>query len=321
MSLSKNLFNYSTITFAINILNVIILCLGICGNSITCLVFSQKRFKKSSFAFYFRILALADTMQLFNTFFKWLEFFLDFSIFNRTYIGCKLGYYLYVVFSLISPWILFIISFDRLTTIVIGLHTIGIFKKRSFQITLVSLIFVYSFSLAIAIPIYSKFTHSIGFNNQTNRTENETKCDNNVFNSRRIVQINNIVGLVLMVITTTISIFILFKSRQSNSTRNSIKKSSASESRKDVDRKYAINSVVLNLIFFIKILIFLTLLTFFHFIHNRQVSDMIQSMAGTIFLIGNGSMFFVNMTVNSNFRKKFFLMFKLKNSRLVFDTI
>jgi hypothetical protein len=313
-NLKKNFsVNYSQATFLLYNLSVIMATLGIAGNIITFLVFLRSRFEKSTFAFYFKIMAITDSFVLLHFFGKWSIHVLGSHLYSNSLIGCKFGYYTRIVFFTISLWILLIISFDRLCSIIIRLHTFTILRKKSFQISLIAIVFIFGLSFPILIPINSKLIQVNIFNNHTNKTETQLVCDNDALikTPRMISMLNLIIVFFIMNIFSGISIYILYKSRNKMKRRNN----NTSEKIGDRNRKYAINSIVLNFFCVVcKTPPIVFYMTNGYVIHDKELFEMIEVISLVVFSLDNASMFFVNMCVNSIFKEQVLLMFKLKNN-------
>lgn len=308
-------FSYAKITLLIYHLGLIISCFGILGNILTFLVFLRKRFQNSSFSFYFKILAIINTILLLHAFVRWSEFVLKFDLFNGNMLGCHIIYYLCIALMSISEWLVPVISFDRLTKIILRLRQIRFLKKRSFKISLIVLIFIFSFSHPIFVPINAALNVLANSNNnRTNLTYESCNFESIVTISKWISLANKLFTFVLMVIITIISIYVLAKSRNKLATSCPILR----RNRRNRDRKYAINSIVLNIVRFIcKIPAFILFSVLMKVSDDRNVFEFIRAIVRVCFMIDNSSLFFVNMIVNSIFREQFVLMITFKNKQTV----
>lgn len=294
----QSLSKYSKISYVIQNLSIVIAIIGILGNLITFMVFLRPRFKKSSFAFYFKVLAITDTIFLLHCFTKWSTVVLDFNLLIKSSIICKLGNYTTYVFSSVSIWFLAVISFDRLSII----HNSRCNKLKSLlkKPHVQSILVIFIFALNTIFPIYIPLNSQLVISNLTNTIT----CQVDVRKAsiaRWIGFINiTIMSFVILNSLSAISVWSLFKMR---------KKVNRTNRRTLRDRKYALNSIVLNLLCFVcKVPPSFTHAVLRYYTNDEDFLDMIWSITFTVFSIHNASLFFVNMCVNSIFCEEFKLM-------------
>jgi hypothetical protein len=278
----------------------IIFILGTLGNFLSFLTLSRKKFKHSIFETYFRIVNFTDTITLLYTICQYMynKFGINVNALNKI-----LCYYLdYIIYFVppISAWILVLISFDRMLNINYPNEFITIRNSKKIQYGICLLITITNSIYYLPMRIYKVFDVSINFNNQTNRSEIVSSCvlfDNGItfwmdlFNSTMI-------PFGLMITFNLITINKLFNSKIM--LYNSIGKR---------EIKFAITSITLNICFFI----FMFPLEIFFIITiyvslSKDVSSFFNIFVIFLYSLNFGIMFYVNIFVNSIFRKEFLKM-------------
>lgn len=115
-----NSISYSKkVTFLFHYFTIISSIIGLFFNLITFIIFSRKKFRKHSFAFYMRFKMLTDCyflLQPFRFFFAFMFENLNLSTSSNSL--CKATEYFSYMSVSLSMWILALIGFDRLLTIV-----------------------------------------------------------------------------------------------------------------------------------------------------------------------------------------------------------
>jgi hypothetical protein len=317
----QKLTNYSKITFILYQLALVIFVIGIFGNIMTFMVFMRKRYKQSSFAFYFKLIPISNSILLFHIFGKYLEHIVGSNIVYVSFIGCKFGYYSLIAFTAISVWLLLIISLDRLSKIINRIHKFALLHKPRFQISLVTFIFAFNLIIPIAIPLNVQVIDVTTLDKLTNtsRTERMCDCEHILNTSRWMTLMSASLAFCLLTVLTVISLYILFKTNTRSSKNDVIALNCRQllggylsmvrrQNRKNRDRKYAINTIVLNVVCFACKLLPLIVFMILYGDEDEDYRNMIGTLVFIVFSIDNASLFFVNLSVNSIFREQFRLM-------------
>ena len=124
-----NLTIYGKVTFIFQYICIAIASIGTLGNIFSFIVLTKKQLSTHSFAFYLRVMNIFDTIVLLTSFRHWAAFVLDADLTLVHDAFCRLGEYSIYVAASISVWNLFLITTDRLFTIVYP-NKFPIFKKR-----------------------------------------------------------------------------------------------------------------------------------------------------------------------------------------------
>ena len=128
----------------------ILLFVGTLGNIILFLVFSQPSLKHSTAAFYFRILAIADTLALnFGLWPNWMRDCFGIYIYPITDTSCRIQTYLRYTLPDCAVWVLVIMTIERLVGVLWPHHVRTIFTCHRVRIS----VFVMAiFIAAVNIP-------------------------------------------------------------------------------------------------------------------------------------------------------------------------
>ena len=234
---------------------------GLFGNIICFLIYSRKKFEKISVSFYYKVVSINNIIVVLQT----LGYFTGYII-NNDYIYirhlsniyCKLITYIEWVTLPISTWIMVIVLFDRFMTIK--------FNKRfkfleNFKFKCIILISIYLASFCLYTPIaidYKQFSyyfetnHTIDYKRylyyfETNQTGFVLYCHHKDYT--QLVSITDFIifttmPCTLMVIFTSLSILVIFKSRKR------FKSQKLGENRLKKDIYFALSSIILSFLYF-----------------------------------------------------------------------
>ena len=136
---------------------------GLTGNLIVLYVYTRKTFSSVPMFRYYAISVIFETLELLLI---WPFNYPDFFQFNQNSVSCKTVQYFAYLFGEFISWIGVVISVDRFISIKYT-HQYQIRKKLSFQIKVLSIIFL------ISSLIYSPY---LIFNDLTTSESNETFC-------------------------------------------------------------------------------------------------------------------------------------------------
>lgn len=313
------MFDFGDVSFSfLKYLIIFIAIVGVIGSILTYAVFFRKRFLKSSFAFYFKIMAITDVFILVHIFRFWAQITIGFNLDTSFNIFCQLGSYSFLVAITLSNLTLTLIAFDRLLRIVFP-QILRELRIRLYQFIIFLVVFIISCGIYIIVPISSKIEK---FEMKINETANSTKIKMVEFYfcySRYVMfafLMNLVISIILVLfinnILSAITFAFIHKAKRNDlslmATRENKKKASTK------DRTFAINSVAVNFVSFITqspFLIYCWLLN----VGIIQWSNSINIVLVMISIIGNSSLFFVNLFTNSIFYKEFGIMVKLLKNR------
>ena len=295
MSNSSNTDYYSLGNSVSKNIHAFVGLIGIICNIISICVFERKQLKRYSYSIYWKTIAVFDSLILLYAFRYWVSYFLKFDIDVISQFFCRFNKYQSMVAGMISMWLECLITIDRFFTIVYP-NRFKIVKKRYFQITVISLIIVYSLAVNITYPL-----------NYRLEQVNGTLICHVPFNAMRL---HWIIGLVnILLVTIFINPFLDLRiichifSTRSNLGPNRFT---------SIDRKFALSAIVLNvnsLLF--KLGFVLGNLISMYLNLSRELTEMIFSICLNVTLIEKSDIFFVNMIANSIFRQEFLLMIGL----------
>ena len=225
------------------IITLTIFTLGLYGNIICCLIYSGKKFEKISCSFYYRVLSINNILVSLYT----LEYFIGFIISDKdshyirhlSNIYCKLVTYIEWATLSISTWLMVIILFDRFMTIKFN-KKFRFLENFKFKCLMVISIYLAIFCIYIPVAISYKLNPSYL---DSNKTDLIYECTKELY-IKLISTIDfiflNTLPFALMIIFSSLSILVIFKSR------NRVRNQNLDEHRLKKDVFFALSSIVLN---------------------------------------------------------------------------
>jgi hypothetical protein len=301
--MSANLYDY---------LYLAVVVFGVLGNGAAFVVCSRLNLQKTVFSTYFRFLVLVDTFTLiFNPLYFFIANFTDFDVLAISTDFCRLNGILYYM-TATSGWIEAAISIDRLININFP-NRFLFFKKRWFQFSVCFALLIKDFVVYSQNYFETSLLIYENFSNDSQNSSFEAFCFMDLAALHILDWINffnsTLLPFVLMATCTLLIVKHLIQSRKSaNSTRNQ---------RKKRDRKFATNSVAINLIFFLTNLPLAFFKLYFNYF-NTTISYQIANNLIQFFYfckyIHFGSVFYINIWVNSVFRQEFMSLIRCKSS-------
>lgn len=282
----------------------LIISLGIIGNAFSFLIFSRKQFKKTIFQVYFRLVSISNTLAVIIPVNYFLMYQFNYDISKLSSFTCKLMDYLIYTSCPISSYILAYASIDRM------LHMVSPFKyqfrnKIKFQLFICILVIFITMIYYVPILVFRKLEPIIGINQSDEIKQYVCVYTDGGFIYWMDLFYSTIIPFVIMFISTSITVFVLFKSK---------KKTNGINSR---DIKYAITSISLNICFFVFVFpltVFLLLSLYLNI--DEKVYELTFIILLCIYSINYANMFYVNMFTNSIFRNEFLKML-IKNLRKI----
>lgn len=288
------------IAYIFQYLQIIVATIGIFGNVLTFLVYLRKRLRVYSFSLYIKTMTITDTIILLHSFRHWWAFIGQANLDLVAPFFCSFDEYQSYSATMISLSLLTLISLDRLITVAFP-NRFKILKNLYFKIAMILSAVVYSLLLFIDMPL-NYTVRDIGPRNSTIKL-----CLMDTEHNQRVSWINlaNLlfINVFLNNVLNVFMVLALFKSRK--------KITRANDHTYKRDRRFAINSIGLNMVStFCKLLFSVFLL-----VDNLIELDIIQIQllfSVTLFFINidSSASFFINMIVNSVFYEEFSIGFK-----------
>lgn len=321
----ETLNEYEKLTFIFQYLSIVVACVGTVANVFTFIVLSRRRFENYSFAFYSKVRVFMDIGVLLHSFRHFAAFVLDSNIDLTSELVCKLAEYVAYIFGSMSVWLLTLMSFDRLVTIVYPNKFI-IMKKKNTQLGLVVAMLLYSVCLYLTMPFYTSLSSRLAYDNRTNTSTYVLTCSIENESQSKLIYWIDLVNLMTVTfginnVLAGIIIVFIFRSRKKFKTGKENREKRATLR----DRKFAINSIALNFkCFLCKMPLLFTLLITSYVTVDHETVQMLFTVSVTIFTIDNSSALFVNLMVNSIFYDEFMTMIgfkkRTKSSHSIFSS-
>ena len=279
-------------TYTFSVISII----GLITNSITFVIFSRKKFKNTIFSTYFRAFLLFQCLNLIMPVNKMLEFNLNLYFSKISNLTCKLRYFYSFPNYAITAWFLVAISFDRYLSIAFP-SKYQFRKSKLFQILTSLVIICYNYCFYIPCWFYYiKETRK----NESNETKINLKCISpGIWANMMDLFQSILMPFLIMIFFTSLTIKTIYRSRQ-------IVINSTGLRSKDI--KFAVSSITINVLFLIFNLpnFIITLIYDYSdfFVNLNNLFIVLQSFCLFVFYINLSSTFFINLAVNSLFRKE-----------------
>lgn len=299
---------YEKIETAFVFLNSILAAIGIISNLLVFVVFQRKRVKCLSFSIYFKVMAISDICVLLHTYRTLVSYILGFQIEHHPFL-CQFTEYSKIVPASISCWLLSLIAFDRMRSIVFSSH-LEIFKNIKFQIFLTLVIIVGSLCLFSPIPLFYEYTSYTFYDVEYKYCV----IDGSKYLIIFLVSLSNwiVSGLVINNVLSIIMIVFIFKSRRKVS---SFLSNDMNNRNKIKDRKFAISSIILNITCLV-----LKSPYFFSYCFLNQINTykgaLVFWIFNLLFTIDSSSCFTINMFVNTIFYSEFMKILKTISQKI-----
>ena len=267
---------------------------GIITNTLAIFVFEQKKLKKHSYSIYWKLKACSDSLLLLHTFRHWARYFLNVDIDLISPLFCRFNEYQPYVAANISLWLETLITFDRFVTIV-NPNRLQLVKHRPFQIATISLIVLYSFLLPINLPLNFRLIEVNG----------TLICDV----PRRVLGLNWLLSLfniifVNIFINPILDIKIVYHIVSSRGNVRRLNRSAI------IDRQFTLSAIGVNIVSLVSKLPFVigNLISVYYLSLSSEQTEMLFTICLSVFMIEKIDVFFINVIVNSIFRREFLSM-------------
>jgi hypothetical protein len=293
-------YSYSAIAF-----------IGLLTNSLSFYIFSRKRFKNTIFSSYFRFYLVFQTLNLIFPINKIFEMNHASFFSNISNFTCGFRFFFVYVNFAIAAWFLVIISFDRYLSICYPTKYL-MRKKTIFQIV-VSFILI-GFNICFYIPFWFYYIKESVYisTNQTKIISLRCSSPGIWLEFMDLFQ-QILIPFFFMILFSLLTAKNVIQSRKINCSTNS--KTAIN------DRKFAISSITINILFLIFNLphILLKIINQYSYLYMNDLNLLraIQSFSYFFVFLNLDSTFFINYWVNSMFKNEFYLiLFKGKKDRL-----
>ena len=281
--------------FVINCIQSIIIAIGIIGNIFSIIVFSRKTFRNNSISTYCISLSICECLSISELITDVIRVVYNVKITDQNDASCKIIFYIITIMNPIQACLLVAFSVDKL----LSMKSVQIIKKKSFQFSIVGGIVLINMLIYIYMPIFLR---------RTEKYPGMYICDiYTMVNYKEFVIVNLLesclLPFVIMSITSTLTIRLLIKSRNSVERING----QVMKERRSRDRKYALSSITFNITFIVlklPILVYYILSAFFSFsdLYTYRISFLLH-------FLNLSSSFFVHFATNSLFRREFKILF------------
>jgi hypothetical protein len=278
---------------------------GIIGNIMAFLVFSRKKFKKTIFENYFRLLIITNSIIPLNEINLFLDNIFHIKLHSISYFICKTRLYINFALCPIGAWILVIVSLDQMINIKYP-SKFSFKNKKKFQYLISAILIIVNFALYIPIIIETKYQTIFMVNNVTNQTDVIHKCN---LDDKSIVGLlwfdlfnSAFIPFSLMFVFSLISVIRLFQSRLSASNRLSPR-----------DIRFAYVTLSFNFIFLVLNLPIVSVNIIATYINiNPDILNIIYIIVIMLFDSFCGIFFYLNFITNSLFKNEFFKLINYK---------
>ena len=309
--LDFNILNYyQRVTYIFKWLIGILGFIGVISNILAICVFSRKSLRKYSYSFFCVIMAISDVFLLLHLFRHWASYLLQADLSSSSQFFCTMDTYTENTAATFSLWMLTVISFDRLFTVVYP-NRFQIFKKRWFQVLIVVVLLVYNIAinlpLAIGYQIVNYYINpyvSIKYcyiSLSLNITQSVILAVNFILT---IIVVNNFINvkIVWFIVSSRRKLAESLRLTQTQRQNSSAK-----------DRKFAICSIGLNLTcMFLKLPMIIGLLISPSLKMDITQLSLFFTALGFFYSLDNAASLFINLFVNSLFYEEMLIMLRFK---------
>ena len=303
-----------TVLEVIYYLYLLLVIVGTLANILAFIVFSRKKFKNTVFSTYFRILLIIDLIGLlYSTLGKFLNFEFGINLRNISAFLCRIT--MPIVYSIppISAYITVMISFDRWLTIAKPAFFL-LRKNKIFQVLICIAIIVINF-------IYNGqlfFSHFMGDPADNTSTPSCRIIDYTTLATMDLIN-STLLPFFLMLLFTLLTVKALFDASKiiRQTSINPVRRNSNASSKKDNlrkrDIKFAIVSILLNIIF----LVLNGPFTIYSFLYDYILTDSYYSWMAIVIMLfltycNHAIVFFINIFVNKQFRDELYIILTRK---------
>ena len=147
-----SLNSYQKINYIVQNVQTFTAILGIIGSILNICVFRRARFRHVSYSIYFIVMSCSDIIMMAHSFRHWSRFVLGYNLDLVHQFFCSFNDYQPIVAACTSFFLLTVIAFDRMVTIVYH-NRLSLVKKRWFQFTLIVAVVIYALLVHLKMPL------------------------------------------------------------------------------------------------------------------------------------------------------------------------
>lgn len=292
--------------------------IAVAGNILVFIIFSRSAFKKYAYSFYFRVMAVSDTLVFFRTTKNWVAFFVGTNLDVLSQWTCTFDNFISLTSISLSINLLFLIAIDRMLTIVYP-NRFQLIKKRWFQVLLVAIAFLIAIGENIITPINVSIITLVKATNSTPVIQVCTMANS-------LISVLNIIFTIKFIALNLIVINIINFKMIRFIMKSRVKVSQVSTNSRNTsvrDRKFAITSIGLNLFCTILKLPSTILTVVLFFIASGLSQDLITAVGNIMSAVSNfdhGFSFFMNLALNSMFYAEFLTLIGIRRAHMASST-
>lgn len=286
-------------------IRIVINACGLVGNLLSFLVFSRKKFQKNSISVYCRSLAVTDSLIIgFVLANDIANLFFGVDLYSSLNSLCKISFIVYTAISSISSWFLVAFGLDKALSVIFH-GKYEFVQKRSFQLSVIITIVLINLLVFIEVPIALNAVRIVTPIYETNQTQVYSLCAIQTISFVAVIDylyliFACIIPFIIMIATT----IAISKELYRSSMRVMPQVSRELKERRYKDRKFAANSVILNIVYVV--LQIPISLTYFLNISDPTSALLFALIALVLFCANYSISFFIYMTCNSVFRREVF---------------
>jgi hypothetical protein len=288
--------------------------ISVAGNIFVFIIFSRSAFKKYAYSFYFRIMAVSDTLVFYRTTKNWVAFFLGTNLDVLSQWTCTFDNFISLSSNSLSVNILFLIALDRMLTIVYP-NRFQVIKKRWFQVMLVAIAFLLALGENIITPINVSIITLVKATNSTPAIQICTMANS-------LISVLNIIFTIKFIIVDLIVINIINIKMVRFIMKSRVKVSQITTHSRNTsyrDRKFAIAAIGLNVFCTILKLPSTILIAVLFFIASGLSQELITATGNIMSAVAHlhhGFSFFMNLALNPIFYEEFLSLIKIRTVHL-----
>ncbi len=142
---------------------LVIFFLGILGNLLALIVFMRRKFRFTVFQIYFPVMLVCQSFEISYAVCDFLTYQYNLSVQLQSYFGCTILFYLIYAVSAANDWILVVVGFDRMCSILYP-RKFWFRTNGQFQWLICTIVFAYNLTLYSPFILFSDFSEAVGGN-------------------------------------------------------------------------------------------------------------------------------------------------------------
>ena len=310
---------YQQITYIFLNIQLATAIIAVAGNILVFIIFSRSAFKKYAYSFYFRIMAVSDTLVFYRTTKNWVAFFLGTNLDVLSQWTCTFDNFISLSSISLSINLLFLIALDRMLTIVYP-NRFQVIKKRWFQVILVTIAFLIALGENITAPINVSIITLVKATNSTNSTNPPIQI---CTMANSLISVLNIIFTIKFIIVNLIVINIINIKMVRFIMKSRVKVSQITTHSRNTsyrDRKFAIAAIGLNVFCTILKLPSTILIAVLFFIASGLSQELITAIGNIMSAVSHlhhGFSFFMNLALNPIFYEEFLSFIRIKKANVI----